>query len=80
MCINVVCSVNSADYVWTESWETFEGHSYKFYYDKHSSAHDADRLCRSLGAMLVSLTGFCGQFVHSVVTLSTLWSVCGQTV
>jgi len=46
--------IGSADYVWTENWQTFNGHGYKFFYDKHSSANEADRLCRAMGAMLVN--------------------------
>jgi len=68
-------AIGAADYVWSEDWETFNGHSYKFFYDKHSSANDANRLCRTMGAMLVSINSademtFLGRRVLRKRTLS----------
>jgi len=54
--------------VWSDDWATFNNHTYKFFYDRHADARDADVTshgmtshrdadvaCHSLGAMLVSI-------------------------
>ena len=45
----------SADFVWSDEWVEFEGHSYKFFADTVSPSDTARTLCRQQGAQLVSI-------------------------
>ncbi len=65
-----------ADFVWSDEWVEYNGHEYKYFEATTVTASEAERQCRELGALLVSINSdeeeeFIANKVLSRRTLST---------
>ena len=51
---NMYC-LSTADFVWSDEWMEYNGHTYRYFSDLTISGHRARSACRSLQGLLVSV-------------------------